>query len=316
MPKLLVEDVGLKIVKNDNNGFAVVTLHHTADPAKRAPEWRREAAAGMTPEKFAREYDIDYTAVMGAKVFPEITSNRGYIVVPDPFPDFGPGVKYWGGLDYGVRNAASFHVYTIVDGITYSVWELFGSINPNTNLQGRAASNIAEFVAAMREFPYFSLIRYIAADPNLWQKSNPQKDGTLISVHELFYNAGVRNLLQGRQDEDAWLALMRGHWADTTDPTFRIFERCQNQIREFETSIYVNQSERQLMSAAYSEKMVDKDNHSLDDCKYFMLSRPQAATQSAWSSPNMANQWSVPGDRARTQPSPVQVNRKPISGYS
>lgn len=310
--KVLHEQQGLKIVKNERNSFCVCTLHFSADPAKRSPEWAREAAVGMTPEKFSREYSIDYTAVMGAKVFPEITSNRGAIVIPEPYPDFGPGVKYWGGLDYGTNNPSSFHIYTIVDGITYSIWELYGAIHPN-----RTFKNIGDFVAEMRKFKYFNQLRWIAADCNIWSDSNPQKDGTVISVHELFYREGIRNMVQGRQDEEAWIALMRQHWQNQEDPTFRIFERCANQIREFETSIYVNQSERQLLTSAYSEKMVDKDNHSLDDCKYFMLSRPNAATTTQWTSPNMISQWSLPGTARRGQPTPqIQTikHNKPVGG--
>lgn len=281
MSTILHESTGLTIKKNAKNGFIVCTLHHTADPAKRTPEWRREAAAGMTPEKFAREYDIDYTAVMGAKVFPELTTHKTDIVVNDPVPDFGPGVRYWGGFDYGTRNPTSFHVYTIVDGITYAVWELY-----------KPCKNITDYVGEMQHFPYWSNIRYIAADPNLWARTQQQADGNLISIQDLFYRAGVRNMVKGIQDEEAWLGIMREHWS-TSDTTFKIFHTCPNMIREFETSIYVNQSEKQLLSANYRESIADIDNHSLDDCKYFMLSKPTVQQQTDWKDPIMVSRWGV-----------------------
>jgi len=289
VPIILHEGTGLTIRKNDKNGFTVVTLHHTADPNKRSPDWRRESAAGMTPEKFAREYDIDYTAVMGAKVFPEFTTLRSDIIVTGELPDFGRGVRYWGGFDYGTRNPASFHVYTIVDGIIYVVWELF-----------HPCKNIPEFVGEMQSFPYWDQIRYIAADPNLWAKTNPTEDGTLISIQDIFYRNGVRNLIRGLQDEEAWMAVMRGHWS-SPDTTFKIFHTCPNMIREFETAIYVNQSEKQLLSTNYREALADIDNHSLDDCKYFINSKPTVQQQSTWKDPIMVSRFG-PGRGPTSRP--------------
>lgn len=259
--EIVYETTGLTIKKNASNKFCVVTLHHTADPAKRSEAWRREAANGMTPEKFAREYDIDYTSVMGSKVFPELTAKKPTIVVSEPWPDFGPHQRYWGGLDYGARNPSSFHVYTHSDGIWYSVWELF-----------KPCKNVGDYVKEMKLFPYWQQIRWIAADPKMWANDQQQSDG-LTSMADLFAEQGVLNLIKGFQDEDPWIAQVRKYWTEE-DPGFKILSCCTNQIREFETAIYVNQSERQLMSASYKEQIADRDNHSLDDCKYFMLSKP------------------------------------------
>lgn len=299
MPKLLYEQTGLKIVKNDNNQFAVITLHHTADPNKRSPEWRKEAAAGMTPEQAARELDIDYTAVMGAKVFPEITIMRDAIVVASPCQDFGPNVKYWGGFDYGLRNPSSFHVYTIVDGITYAVFELF-----------KPCPNIPEFVEDMKKFPYWNCIRWIAADPSCWSNSQQQTAGNPISIQDLFWKNGVRNMIKGiNNQEDTWINMMRQHWS-TEDPTFRIFDTCPNLIREFETAIYVNQSERQLMTSSFKEIINDKDNHALDACKYFMLSQPKQRQETVVSDILSVNRWSVPSKRVA-----VASNKTDGRGY-
>lgn len=302
--QLLHESIGLKIVKNDVNRFCICTLHFTADPAKRDPEWRREAAAGLTPEKFAREYLIDYTAVLGSKVFPEITHLKPNIIVPAR--DFGPDLRYWGGFDYGTRNPSSFHVYTILDGITYSVFELF-----------RPCPNIPAFVADMKQFPYWSKLRYIAADPSLWSPSQQQQLGNLVSIQDLFYQEGVKNLIKGRNDigaEDAWIAMVRNAWRNPDDVSFKISEACPNQIREFETAVYVNQSERQLLTSAYRETIADVDNHSLDDCKYFMLSKPSAGSTASWKMPNMVERWSQPSFNVQRSYQPTG-DRKPVSGY-
>lgn len=284
MPQLLHQSTGLKIVKNDHNQFVVATLHHTADPAKRSEEWRREAAAGLTPEQAARELDIDYTAVMGAKVFPEITNYRDAIVVPEPWPDFGPDARYYGGFDYGLRNPSSFHVYCVEDGMVFSIWELF-----------KPCHNVPEFVNEMKQCPYWNRLRWIAADPSCWSNTQQQAQGNPISIADLMWRSGIRNMVKGiNTQEDTWITMMREHWA-SEDCTFKIFSRCPNQIREFETAIYVNQSERQLLTSAYNEKIQDKDNHSLDDCKYAMLNLPKRTgnmnikqTQDQW------RRWAIP----------------------
>ena len=297
-PKIIYEGTGLKIVKNALNSFIVVTLHHTADPTKRSIEWRREAAQGMTPEKFAREYDIDYTAVLGAKVFPEITSHRDAIVC-DPFDI--TGTRCWAGFDYGTRNPSSFHVYTILDGVTYSIWELY-----------EPCRNIGDFAAKLKECPYWSRIRYVAADPSCWSPTQQQATGQPVSVAELFYRAGIHNLLKGRNDggaEDAWTAMIHDAWHDPKDIKFKVFASCPNQIHEFEVAVYVAQSERQLLTASMHERINDKDNHTLDDCKYYMLSRPtQQQAQSSQEYVNMVDRWS-------TRPSSPTRRRTEVRGY-
>ena len=85
---ILHQSTGLNVRLNAKNKFCVVTLHHTADPKKRGPEWRAEALAGMSPAKFSREYDIDYGALFGERVFPEITMNKANIVINEPYPEF------------------------------------------------------------------------------------------------------------------------------------------------------------------------------------------------------------------------------------
>lgn len=279
MPILLHEQTGLKIVENDKNKFCVVSLHYTADPAKRTPEWKAEAAAGMHPAKFAQEYEMDYTAMYGAKVFPEISTNRDKIVVPQPYPEFPPTQVYWGGFDYAARNPSSFHVYTIVDGVTYAVWELF-----------EPCRSIPDFVRKMQECPQWQHIRYVAADPSIWYKNQQTKMGVLTSIYSMFVENKVNKFVQGITDEAAWLATMRQHWLVESDPTFRIFDCCPNMLREFADAVYVSASERLLQTQNYREAIADKNNHSLDDCKYFMNSRPRATTRPT-KLPDMAKLW-------------------------
>ena len=278
-PEILHEQTGLKIVRNPKNRFVVVTLHYTADPAKRSPEWIAEARAGMHAAKFAQEYEMDYTALYGEKVFPEISAGRDKIIVQEPWPEFGPEQMFWAGFDYGARNPSSFHVYTIDDKVVYSVWELF-----------EPCKNVGEFARKILECPYYDKIKYIAADPSIWYNNTQAREGNVTSVYALLVENKVHKLLKGVTDEASWLAMMRAHWGDLEDPTFRIFNRCVNQIREFETAIFVSTSERLLQTQNYREAVSDHDNHSLDDCKYFMNSRPRLVRQGV-KIPNQARLW-------------------------
>src|SRR5580700_4034854 len=126
--KTLYSQPGLKIVQNSKNGFIVATLHYSADPRKRAKEWKREAAQGLSQAKFEQEFEISYDAMLGEKVFPEIKSRQDEIILRDgpfQFNDWPTSLPMWAGLDYGARNPSSFHVYTDVDGCIYAIWELY-----------------------------------------------------------------------------------------------------------------------------------------------------------------------------------------------
>jgi len=267
--EILHESEGLQIRRNEKNRFTVVSLRYTADPAKRSPEWAKEAHEGMSEAQWRKEYEIDYTALFGEKVFPEIATNRSVIVVSAPLPEVPPDAPMWGGFDYGARNPSSFHVYTVMDGVTYSIWELFDP-----------CKNIPEFATQMKSCPYWDRIRYIAADPTFMRNKTQQTKGGVVTVENLFNDEGISKFIAGNQDEKSWLAMMREHWRNPVDPTFRIFDCCPNQIREFESAVFTSVSDRQAATNNQYEEMVSKNNHSLDDCKYFMNSMPQASVAS------------------------------------
>ena len=262
-PEVLHEQVGLRIVRNKGNGFVVATLRYQADPKKRDPRWISEAKGGLSPAKWAREYEIEYFATMGEKVFPEFTDHRDRFVLKPPYPEIPPGTPCWGGFDYGTRNASSFHVYTILNHTIHSIWELFAP-----------CKNLLDFAAQMLACPYYGYIKYISADPKLWAKDQQTREGSLTSIQQLFWDAGVKKMVRGIQDEQAFIARMHELLKDPENPGIVFFDHCVNQIRELSTAMYVSMSEKQLLSKSYNEAIEDKDNHSLDDLKYFLNSQP------------------------------------------
>lgn len=266
MPKLLHESTGLRIVQNDKNGFAVATLHFTADPRKRSTEWIAESKKGMRAAKWDQEFNISYDAMLGEKVFPELMEKRQQIIIREgPYlnNEWPKNLPMWGGFDYGSRNASSFHVYTIVDGVTYALWEMYGP-----------CKNIYEWVEQMKACPFWSQIRYIAHDPDMNNlKMRDMTHGNMISVIQQFEKLGITKWLRGNNDEQAWLVQMQKHWCGE-EVTLKILENCPQLLNELQAATYVSMSERQLETQNYRESLVDKFNHAMDDLKYFLNSAP------------------------------------------
>lgn len=286
-PEVLHESTGLKIRRNPKNRFTIVTLHYTADPAKRSAAWKEEASSGMQPAQWAKEMEIDYTALFGQRVFPEIIANRDVIVVKAPHPEVPGTQTCYGGFDFGQRNPSAFNVYTINDGVIYAVWELY-----------EPCRSVPELVGKMKDCPYWDRIRYIAADPTMWSLTKTNKWGQTCTVVDLFIEAGIGKWLRGNQDEALWVAQIRKHWISAEDPTFRIYDSCPNLIREFETAVYSTPSEKRFQTSNYREGIADYNNHAIDGNKYFFNSpagrvRSTAEKYRKIVLPTMSNKWKV-----------------------
>jgi len=74
---------GLHQWTNPDNGFTVVRLHYTADPAKRSTEWKREARRGITWSEWMREYEIVSSSFDGTPVYGDDFS-RAFHVSKEP----------------------------------------------------------------------------------------------------------------------------------------------------------------------------------------------------------------------------------------
>ena len=262
-PRQIHEQTGLRIWQNARNGFVVCRLHFTADPRKRSEDWIAASRRGMSAAKWEQEFNINYSAQQGEKAFPEIISRRSEIVTREgPYVEglWPTDIPMWGGLDYGVKNPSSFHVYTVVDGVTYAIWELYGPCR-----------NLVDFANSLKACPYWNQIRYIVHDPSMKERRSHTSDGDVTSVRSHLEGLGITKLVMGNQDEVGWLSQMSKHWSGP-DITFKILECCPMMLDEFESATYITMTDRQLETQNYREALVDRHNHSLDDCKYFMNS--------------------------------------------
>jgi len=74
---------GIRSWVNHNNGFRIIDLEYTADPAKRDPEWLRVQKKGLPVAEFNREYGEKWVIYEGKPVYedydPDIHDLRGAI---------------------------------------------------------------------------------------------------------------------------------------------------------------------------------------------------------------------------------------------
>lgn len=277
----LYEGEGLKIRRNENNQFVVVTLHYTADPERRSEEWKKEAMAGMPEARWMQEQEIDYGAMFGTKVFPQISTHRGQIVVSrEAQMSFPASATMWAGFDFGIRNPSSFQVYVWHDGILYAIWELY-----------KPCDNLEEFCFEMKQCPYWDRVRYVFSDPHIWDARSFNSKGTSTqAVADQFRAQGIKKLIPSTSDEEAWLSLMHQHWGNPAEPTFKIFDCCPQLVQEFEGASYPKMTDRQMLGRNFKEKMADVNNHAMDACKYFMLSGSRLQ-QNTFKNPRMVDKW-------------------------
>lgn len=278
--EILHEQTGLKIRRNVNNRFVIVELDYFADPAKRSKEWEAEAKSGMSAAAWAKEYLRDATAMYGQRVFPEIAKHRDKIVIGPPYREFGPQGAYWAGFDFGSRNPSAFIVFTIEDGVTYAIWELY-----------EPCKTIPDLASKILACPYYNHLRYIVCDPTITnQKTRTNKYGALVTISDLLGEYGIKRLIPGHTDESVWIADMRRHWGIPEDPTFRILDTCPNLIHELENAVFASQSERDVLTETYKENIEDVHNHAMDALKYFSNSKPKVNFR-RFKDPNMASRW-------------------------
>ena len=273
-PEILHTQQGLVIRRNPRNKFVVARLHYTADKVKRSAEWKAEAMSGLSEPKFRKEYEIDYTALFGEKVFPQFEAHKDRIVVQPPYPEVTKGQMCWAGLDYGVRNPTAFEVFTMRknaegDMCVFAIWEHY-----------EPTKDVATLAEKMLACPYYDRIKWIAADPHsLWAQNISVPGRGMTTIAQQLTDHGIKHkLLPATQDEEQWVTMMNAHWGrlEEREPTFKILDCCPNLIHEVERAIYQRQpSTAEEARRNAKERIQDIRNHAMDATKYFMNMAPK-----------------------------------------
>lgn len=266
---VLYEDVGFRVWRNPVNRFVVAWVHFTADPAKRDPEWERETRATIGSDaKFEQEYNINFRAMGGERAFPQVVADRPRIVLAPPYPDDDAYVRYFAGLDYGVRNPSAFVV--------------FGQSRNDTGAACydalfeyyRAVDSLSELSDAILECPFYDRLAWIACDPSMKQRRGADAQGALTNILTQLVQLGVRKAVPALTNrEDQFLTVMREYWSrlDDRGPLLRFRASCPQTIREFETATFAELGARSALVHNPTEKLVDRNNHAIDATKYALL---------------------------------------------
>ena len=245
------------------DGFQVMLLHYTADPLKSTPEAIAELEKGYPGGRagaaWRKEMEIDFTAYSGQLLCYHLLQQYRHKIIQDQYVKSYEH-KY-GSLDWGRNNPACFHTYAVNE--TKNIHSAF-------EIHKRDMS-IPEFSLLIKNSPYYQDLRWISADPSLWSKNQETKQG-LRSLEDMFQDEGI-HLIKGKSRDDA-LAIneLLDMWnkLDENEPIFTISPKCPMQIWEFERLRYKKLTTAMIEEKNLHETLVDKDNHSWDDFKYFI----------------------------------------------
>ncbi len=280
-------------VRITKSGIPVLRLHHTADPDKRpgTPEgdlWLDRTSAGYPGgtrgPRWRKEMDIDYGALGGTKVFPDMEKyiSDGVIIIPSFAPEGG---KIYGSYDHGWRHAASYHLHSInYDGDIVTFWEFYGErvtvseIAKIINGQSITTSEGKRFEGS----PYAGREVFKIADPQIWAEDQQMSDNPMKSISHLFETAYPPVYFEpGDRGGDTTVIewIMGYFWKDPKKPKWRITKTCPKLIWELGKLRHREFSSRVALNREQPEQLVDKDNHAWDDVKMFLKRFPPTPSE-------------------------------------
>ncbi len=308
------------------SGLGVVRLHYTADPDKRpgtynGDKWIKGALSaypgGMKSPRWRKEMEIDYGALGGTKLFPDLAEwiNLGKIVIPSFNPD---GYKLYGSYDHGWRNPSAYHVHGVdYDGNIVTLWEFYGNRVP-VNQISKIIKGQDVMLSDGRHFtgnPYAGQEIQKIADPSIWAEDKPMDNGEMKNTAFLFEREGVF-FEPGERGGDITVGeWIHGHfWRDPLNPHWRITNLCPKLIWELGGLRHKDLSPRVALNRDQPEGLIDKDNHAFDGIKmFFKLFPPPNIKQKALDKPASFNWWKKQAQNAK-EGKPIATFRREMVG--
>lgn len=191
-------------------------------------------------------------------VYPEFDENV-HVIAPFPVP------KEWQdclSIDPGLKNPLSAHWYAVdYDGNVYVVAEHYAA-GKDVDFHARALHEISDALGWKRDAKG-RIAAYI--DSAAGQRTLASQK----SVSELFYERGI--LVNPRVDKDVFsgIAQVKSYLnVNNGLPDLYLFSCCTNMIREFKSYFWG--------SGDSPEK---RDDHAMDELRYYLMNRPHAALQ-------------------------------------
>ena len=276
------------------SGIPTLRIHYTADPGKdpanaEGRAWLarvllgyREGAADVD---FRQHYEIDPFVQSGRMVIPEWDKIKHRVAI-DPIPvEAMHGWHFDSGLDWGASNRTVWQVWANdFAGNRYCVEEIAIPANQCGGVRGIATM--------MKASPHFEKVNgRIQGDPTIWNTTQSQKEGGMVSNAQLFAAEGVflqKAKTKGQAADEILINRLRGNYwpgagTDDFEPTLFIFKTCANLLRTVSVWRYDEWSPATVGDHALKEKMRDFEVDSFDAWKYteVNVAAPGAASRIA-----------------------------------
>ena len=179
-----------------------------------------------------------------------------HVVVPFQIPiEWQAGVS----IDPGLNNPLSCHFYAVdYDGNVYVVAEHYAA-GENIDFHAAKILDIADSLGWKRGFA--GKLEAFCDSAALQKTLSSPK-----SVAELFYERGVAVNTKVDKDVFSGINRIKSLLKGKDGKHLFVFESCVNMIREFKTYKWGN-----------GDSPIKKDDHAMDELRYFVMSRPEEA---------------------------------------
>ena len=252
-------------------------VHYTADPAKDpdTPEGMRWLKAelsgvpgGMASAKWQQEYEINFAAGDGEKVWPAFDSKMRQHISCDPF-EIEPHLPVHCGLDWGIAcsTVLTAHAVESMDRI-YQIDEIVMNDTPDNPL------SVKKFADEVKGRYWWDQVQSIVGDPNIWNRLPRANETTSISIGDMFSDEGLY-VGKGRNEagvDMAYVTMLNTYmWNSLENPRFMIFNNCVKTLK-----CYSRLRKKQNLSVRDPdkdppEKIVSKNVDEFDANKYIHL---------------------------------------------
>lgn len=195
-----------------------------------------------------------FSGINNSLVYSEFDEN---IHVVDPFQipfDWQETIS----IDPGLSNPLSAHFYAVdYDNNIYVIAEHYAS-NKTIDYHADMINKIANKLSWKRSYDG-KLEAIIDSAANQKTLASPK------SVTELFYDYGIKVNPKVNKDLFSGINRVKSYLKDVNGKTkLFIFRNCENMIREFKSYFWGN-----------ADAPIKKDDHSLDELRYFIMTRPE-----------------------------------------
>ena len=228
---------GLTYYKNGTNGFAVLELHYTADPAKRSAAWREREKVGIGSVDWDREYELSWVIKAGRSVYTDFSHSmhrfgpstiRGDVNLP------GDDAIFVIGHDLGPtanRMAASFNLFEKSYPRVWTIDEVYcekATVDEYLDIVEHTLLKYRRY-----EFPIH------VVDPTAIENMSRIEEKACADLMRLRFGepiAGERSFVKRRKSVEDLLSDFR-----KAVPSYNVHERCTMHIEGFEGGYYYKQ---------------------------------------------------------------------------